>query len=68
MIYLFYYFQKKLNKTNSQTRSLKVKNDNFLYAREMQGKEVEDEPRHHEGIHQLLVAATIITRVTTPQP
>jgi hypothetical protein len=52
---------------NSQTRSLKVKNDNFLYAREMKGKEVENGPGRHESIHQLLVATTIITRVTTRQ-
>ena len=53
---------------NGQTRSLKIKNDNFLYAREMKDKEVEYEPRRHEGIHQLLATATIITRVTSPQP
>jgi len=29
MIYLFYYLHKKLNKTNSQIRNLKVKNDTF---------------------------------------
>jgi len=29
MIYLFYYLHKKMNKTNGQTRSLKVKNDTF---------------------------------------
>ena len=29
MIYLFYYLHKNLNKTNGQTRSLKIKNDTF---------------------------------------
>jgi hypothetical protein len=34
IIYLFYYLHKKLNKTNCQIRSLKVKNDIF---NEMEG-------------------------------
>ena len=34
-------YTKNMNKTNGQTRSVKVKNDTFLQAREMEGKEVE---------------------------
>ena len=50
---------------NDQTKSLKVKIDTFLLAREMEGKEVEDELRRHEGVHQLPITVTIITRVTS---
>jgi hypothetical protein len=57
MIYFIIYI--KLSNKKS-----KIEKRHFLIAREMEGKEIEDEPRRHKGIHQLLVTATIITRVT----